>query len=54
MFNPIIAEALARARHADLLLEAETTRRARQARRASRRHQAEIGYALAPQISCGT
>lgn len=43
MFNPITAEALARAIHQDLLRDAEIARRAHRARRAPARHGAEIG-----------
>lgn len=53
MYNPIAAEAMARALQADRLAEAEAARRARRARRGGRRHAVEIAAPDESLPSCG-
>jgi hypothetical protein len=52
MFNPIAAEAVARALHADRLAQADAARRARQARRGARRHEIEVTIVPEPVFGC--
>lgn len=52
MYNPITAEALARALQADRLARAEAARRARRARRGGRRHDMELTVPVEPLPSC--
>lgn len=52
MYNPITAEALARALQSDRLAQAEAARRARRARRGGRRHDIEFAVPREPLPSC--
>ncbi|MFP3914749.1 MAG: hypothetical protein ACLFWM_07720 [Actinomycetota bacterium] len=52
MYNPIAAEAVARALVADRLAQADAARRARQARRAGRRHDIQVAMAPDPVPAC--
>lgn len=52
MYNPIAAEAVARALQADRLAQADAARRARRARRGGRRHAIEFAVPTEPLPSC--
>lgn len=52
MFNPITAEAMARAIQADRLAQADAARRVRRARRRGRRHDIEVTTFPEPVPTC--